>query len=135
MVDRPGAPVWSAQRPSVVRTVSSMSQIAMGCHLVTVGHTRPPMARELDEYLTAKEIACLLRVSVRTFWRWEQLGMVPGRTAIGRKALFRRSSVETWLRSREQVRESTPAPVAKPTSAKGWSKAPVATERRRPKPK
>lgn len=87
---------------------------------------------EFDPYLTAPEIARLLRVSVRTFWRWEKSGLGPIRTSIGRKALFRRSAVEKWLKGREQGR--APAPATKP-SAKGRSKAPRPTGQSRPKPK
>jgi hypothetical protein len=56
----------------------------------------------LSEFLTKEELAAELRRNVRTLDRWAALGMGPPRTRIGRKVLYRRTSVQKWLAAQEQ---------------------------------
>ena len=58
----------------------------------------------LAGYFTKEELATQLPVNPRTLDRWHQLGEGPPRTCIGRRVLYRRTSVEAWLASREQQR-------------------------------
>jgi hypothetical protein len=56
----------------------------------------------LSEFLTTEELAAELRRNKRTLDRWAVLGMGPPRTRIGRKVLYRRTSVQKWLAAQEQ---------------------------------
>jgi hypothetical protein len=56
----------------------------------------------LSEFLTTEELAAELRRNERTLDRWDALGIGPPRTRIGRKVLYRRSSVQKWLAAQEQ---------------------------------
>jgi hypothetical protein len=56
----------------------------------------------LSEFLTKEELAEELGRNPRTLDRWEVLGMGPPRTHVGRKVLYRRSSVQKWLAAQEQ---------------------------------
>lgn len=56
-----------------------------------------------DDYLTASQAAEELGVSPRTLGRWWQERIGPPRTKVGRSVLYRRSSLEQWLRKNEAV--------------------------------
>jgi len=51
----------------------------------------------MDEYLTTKEAAELLRVSLRTLYRWIKEGKVQTKR-IGQKHLILRTDIPTFLR-------------------------------------
>lgn len=60
------------------------------------------MATEiLADYLTPTECAAELGINPRTLERWHRLGDAPPRVKLGRRVLYRRESVTTWLRARE----------------------------------
>jgi predicted DNA-binding transcriptional regulator AlpA len=56
----------------------------------------------LSEFLTTEELATELGRNKRTLDRWDALGAGPPRTRVGRKVLYRRSSVQKWLAAQEQ---------------------------------
>jgi hypothetical protein len=56
----------------------------------------------LSEYLTTQELATELGRNRRTLDRWEVLGIGPPRTRVGRKVLYRRTSVQRWLAAQER---------------------------------
>jgi hypothetical protein len=56
----------------------------------------------LSDYLNLEGAATELKVSARTMDRWRKLGEGPPATKLGRRVLYRRSSLETWLREKEQ---------------------------------
>jgi hypothetical protein len=53
------------------------------------------------EYLTPRELALALNVSLRTIARWHALHVGPPRISIGHLVLYRVSAVEDWLRQNE----------------------------------
>jgi helix-turn-helix protein len=55
----------------------------------------------LEDFLTKDELAAELGRNARTLDRWEVLGIGPPRTFIGRKILYRRTSVQRWLAAQE----------------------------------
>ena len=55
----------------------------------------------LSDFLEKNEAAVELNVCVRTLDRWDSLGEGPPRTKLGRRILYRRSSLLEWLRARE----------------------------------
>lgn len=55
----------------------------------------------LADFLTQGEAAAELRVCERTLDRWRRLDEGPPITRLGRRILYRRSSVQAWLRARE----------------------------------
>ena len=57
----------------------------------------------LSEFLTKEELAAELRRNPRTLDRWEVLGMGPPVTKLGRRTIYRRTSVQAWIRAREQT--------------------------------
>jgi hypothetical protein len=55
----------------------------------------------LSEYFTQEEAATELNVTARTLDRWQRLREGPPITKLGRRILYRRSSLLAWLRARE----------------------------------
>jgi hypothetical protein len=56
----------------------------------------------LTDFLTQDEAAGELNVCDRTLDRWRRLGEGPPITKLGRRVLYRRSSLQAWLCGREQ---------------------------------
>jgi hypothetical protein len=56
----------------------------------------------LDDYLTIDQLAAELDIAVITLKRWAALKQGPPVTKIGRRVLYRRSSVQQWLVKQEQ---------------------------------
>jgi len=56
----------------------------------------------LADFLTQDEAAAELKICERTLDRWRRLREGPPITKIGRRILYRRSSLQAWLRTREQ---------------------------------
>lgn len=56
----------------------------------------------LSDYFSPKEAATELKVTDRTLDRWRRLGEGPPITRLGRRVLYRRSSLRAWLCGREQ---------------------------------
>jgi predicted DNA-binding transcriptional regulator AlpA len=52
--------------------------------------------------LTQDEAAAELKICQRTLDRWRRLGEGPPTTKLGRRVLYRRSSLQAWLRTRER---------------------------------
>jgi predicted site-specific integrase-resolvase len=55
----------------------------------------------LSDFLEEDDAANELKVCARTLHRWRRLGEGPPITKLGRRILYRRSSLQTWLRARE----------------------------------
>ena len=62
----------------------------------------------LADFLTPDEAAAELKVCARTLDRWRRLGEGPPITRLGRRIIYRRSSLQEWLRSRERGDRSRP---------------------------
>jgi hypothetical protein len=56
----------------------------------------------LADFLEQDEAAGELKVCKRTLDRWQRLGEGPPITKLGRRILYRRSSLHAWLLAREQ---------------------------------
>ena len=56
----------------------------------------------LSEFFEKEELAQELNKTPRTLDRWDVLGIGPPRTRVGRKVLYRRTSVQKWLAAQEQ---------------------------------
>jgi excisionase family DNA binding protein len=54
------------------------------------------------EWMTAQDVADLLRVSVRTVNRWTRDGALPAFVQISRARRFRREEIERWLAAHEE---------------------------------
>lgn len=61
-----------------------------------------PAATVLDDYFTPEALARVFRKSRRTIDRWDVLRIGPPRIVVGRTILYKKSSVEQWLASREE---------------------------------
>jgi len=59
----------------------------------------------LADFLEQKEAAAELKVCERTLDRWHRLGEGPPITILGRRVLYRRASLQAWLRAREHQGE------------------------------
>ena len=57
-------------------------------------------AGHLPEYLTVDEAADLLRTPVATLYQWRHKGMGPRASRVGRRLLYRRSDVISWVDSK-----------------------------------
>jgi hypothetical protein len=57
----------------------------------------------LSEFLTAEQLAAELRRNPRTLDRCRRLGEGPPVTKLGRRTIYRRTSVQAWIRAREQT--------------------------------
>jgi hypothetical protein len=55
----------------------------------------------LSDYFTQKEAAAELKITERTLDRWQRLREGPPITKLGRRILYRRSSLQAWLLARE----------------------------------
>ena len=55
----------------------------------------------LADFLTQEEAADELKVCERTLDRWRKLGEGPPITRLGRRILYRRTSLQAWLHARE----------------------------------
>jgi hypothetical protein len=55
----------------------------------------------LADFLTQDEAADELKICERTLDRWRRLGEGPPITKLGRRVLYRRSSLQAWIRTRE----------------------------------
>jgi hypothetical protein len=65
--------------------------------------TAPPNSSPiLDDYLTEEECAAELNVAAITLAVWRMQKKGPPVTRIGRRILYRKSSVRTWLQSQER---------------------------------
>src|SRR5436190_22777922 len=62
----------------------------------------------LADFLTPDEVAAELKICARTLDRWRRLGDGPPITRLGRRIIYRRSSLQEWLRSREHGDKSRP---------------------------
>ncbi|MBV9651693.1 MAG: helix-turn-helix domain-containing protein [Pseudonocardiales bacterium] len=51
-----------------------------------------------NRYMTTAEVAELLRTSPETVRYWRHVGKGPGSFRVGRKVLYERNDVESWLR-------------------------------------
>jgi hypothetical protein len=56
----------------------------------------------LREFLTKEQLAAELGRNPRTLDRWNALGTGPPRTLVGRKVLYRQTSVRKWLAAQER---------------------------------
>ena len=61
-------------------------------------------AQLLDDWISRDALARELSVTTDTLGRWEKRREGPPCTRIGRKILYRRASVQDWLRAQEQSR-------------------------------
>jgi hypothetical protein len=55
----------------------------------------------LADFLTQDKAAAELKICERTLDRWRRLGEGPPITKLGRRVLYRRSSLQAWLCKRE----------------------------------
>ena len=68
----------------------------MPAEAATVVPIRPEPARDLEDALTADDVAKLLQVSRRTVYEWSQSGVLPS-MRIGRTIRFRRAEIAALL--------------------------------------
>lgn len=61
----------------------------------------------LADWISREQLAGELGIACDTLARWESRQIGPPCTRIGRKVLYRRTSVESWINAQEQTR---PAP-------------------------
>jgi hypothetical protein len=57
----------------------------------------------LADWISREQLACELGLTSDTLARWEARRQGPPCTRIGRKTLYRRVSVQDWIRAQEQV--------------------------------
>jgi Helix-turn-helix domain len=67
-----------------------------------VGEASPESVAILSNYFTIEELAGELNVAPITVKRWNLQKSGPPITRVGRRILYRRSSVEAWLVAQEQ---------------------------------
>lgn len=73
-------------------------------------HTRNDPAPDTDtahllaEWISRDALAQALNLTPDTLGRWEARREGPPCTRLGRKVLYRRASVQDWLRAQEQTR-------------------------------
>jgi hypothetical protein len=56
----------------------------------------------LDDYMSTEELATELDVAALTLIRWRLQKTGPPITRLGRRILYRRSTVQAWLATREE---------------------------------
>jgi DNA-binding transcriptional MerR regulator len=60
------------------------------------------MSNLLADYLKPEALAAEIGIHVRTLRKWDELGIGPPKTQIGRLTLYRVDSVREWLSTREK---------------------------------
>ena len=60
-----------------------------------------------DEWLTTKELAVLLKVSVPTVRAWRHSSSGPEGVRLGRHVRYRRTAVGAWIVANEQAQRRT----------------------------
>lgn len=58
------------------------------------------MQADRAELLTSRETAAMLRVPVRTLYVWRGAGRGPAAYRVGKRVLYKRADVESWLEAR-----------------------------------
>ncbi|WP_019956191.1 helix-turn-helix transcriptional regulator [Yoonia vestfoldensis] len=62
----------------------------------------------LADWISREQLASELGIACDTLARWEARQLGPPCTRIGRKVLYRRSTVENWINAQEQTRPTRP---------------------------
>lgn len=70
--------------------------------IVTKSNEEPPAGGLLADYFDIEAMQKEFGVSRRTIERWNEKGIGPARTVIGRKIYFCRKTVREWLESQEE---------------------------------
>lgn len=65
-------------------------------YLLEKAEENRPVPPEVEEYLTADEVAGILKVSKVTLWNWDNKGITTP-LRIGNQKRYRRSDIETFL--------------------------------------
>jgi len=61
-----------------------------------------------DRYISLREVQKIVPVGRATIFRWEKSGLFPNRRKLGPKKVgWLESEIQSWLRSRKEVREGT----------------------------
>jgi excisionase family DNA binding protein len=60
-----------------------------------------------DKYLTPRQLAAELGISLRTLCRWNLLRKAPTCSRVGNLVLYRREAVDQWLRANESMTPGT----------------------------
>ncbi|MET4129924.1 DNA-binding protein [Roseovarius sp. MBR-6] len=68
-------------------------------------HEGPDMGL-LEDWISRHDLAISLGVSEDTLWRWDAKRTGPQSIKLGRKVYYRRSTVRSWLETREQSRKA-----------------------------
>jgi len=79
----------------------------ISAEVIVMSNTEPI----LSQFFSKEELATELGRNARTLDRWEVLGIGPPRTFVGRKILYRRTSVQRWLAAQEDHSRIPPATV------------------------
>lgn len=56
------------------------------------------------ELLTVKELAKLLKISIRSIWRYRSMGAIPKPIKVGKSVRWDRKDIEQWLEDKKGVR-------------------------------
>ncbi len=56
----------------------------------------------MPEYMTVDEVAALLRTSPATVRYWRHVGSGPAAVKVGRRVLYDRADVQTWIAQKKQ---------------------------------
>jgi hypothetical protein len=62
----------------------------------------PPVQPILADYLSPEQLAIEIGVSLRTVARWHALRHGPPRVMLGRRPMYKRSSVAAWIERQER---------------------------------
>ena len=61
-----------------------------------------PLEKLTNDYLSKPETAELLGKSIPTLDRWQRLGIGPKRTRIGKTVLYRKDTLDQWLKGQQE---------------------------------
>jgi excisionase family DNA binding protein len=56
----------------------------------------------MDEWVSVEELAAQVKVTVQTIYNWHAAGKTPRASKVGRRLLFNRSDVNSWIRARAE---------------------------------
>ncbi len=89
---------------SIIPSQGAFPNVDVRCREQSVAGPHAPQPGDFlsAEYFTIEQLARALNKSVRTLLRWDNLRNGPPCTRVGNLRLFRKSTLEKWLKAREE---------------------------------
>jgi predicted DNA-binding transcriptional regulator AlpA len=103
-----GTPNFGRLSLAQVKQALARRKLRLGMVLPETPPVPPPRASAeqtlLSDYLTPRQVAAELGICEKTLTRWHLARRAPPRVTVGRRLLYRRTSVSRWIELQEKNR-------------------------------